>query len=173
MLCESNTTWIKDIIELNLLVRPHHTIHSVIRAWRQGTFFFYWKPWRFWEGGEWPPWVEAALTSNIKVGWSRVASSCAVGCNTFIFALVWLLTVLYLQSSCTQTRWNRQFRLWQIWWPNQQPLKRKAKPHTFKVSSWISISWCSLDLQGTSMQAKIPGLLLETCEIDYYWLLFF
>lgn len=117
-ICFVSQTQRRSKISLNLTCwflnkRPHHPIPSAIRA----------------EGRERPPvtenhrdfgkrrmisLVEAALTSNIKVGWGRVAGSCTVGCNTFIFALVWLLTVLYLQSSCTQTRWNRQFRLWQI-----------------------------------------------------------
>lgn len=44
--------------------------------------------------------------------------------------------------------------------------EKKAMPHAFKVSSWINISSCSLDPQGTSTQPKVPSLLLETCEID-------
>lgn len=41
-----------------------------------------------------------APTSNIQVGWGRVAGSCPVHCHTLVFALIRLLAVLYLQRTC-------------------------------------------------------------------------
>lgn len=55
--------------------------------------------------------VKACLTSHVKVGWSRVTGPCTVCGNTFIFALIRLLTVLNLQGSYLEIR-HRQHGLW-------------------------------------------------------------